>query len=768
MKVLILTVGSQGSGKSYTIKKANLDYYSVSSDNLRILYSGVFPDGYNGLEISEKDNAYIWNNLILSILENRFRLGQFTILDSTGLFNLNSITELAKKYGYRIVAVLFDHLSLKECIENVRKRGVGSNIPEEVIQDFFMRMKNFKLSGANIFKASDYGSAETALLEAGKWDSFYLNETEFEKYDNIKVIPDLHGEYDVFRKFLEKENYFNDKKTAYIFVGDLIDRGSKSKELLDYFINNDIGNNVYFTEGNHDVNLNFFANDIKVTSQEFYKTTYKEIKKVFTITKQVKYDSNNTVIEEKILNESELNNYKKKIRNFYKKFRLYYFFTFKGKKFFINHSGIDKMYEHIPASLLNGVVTYGYGEDDDSYKSYIEVGNKFKNNHSDIIQIFGHRNVLQEELEDNLCKINDNAYCIENSVEYGEDLIILNLKDMSIESYKNDREIENLFDKEKTDSELVRHKYYDTVYSTNFSDRVFYKRLWNEQTIKARGLYRYNETNEIAGRSYDKFFNYDEVKETKLKALQNNIKFPVSVYKKYNGYLFLVFLDKTRDELIYATKSSIGTTMASWAESLITEENKNFIKEYCKKNNTTFVFECIHLKDAAHPIVYNESFLILLDVIYNEESFRKLSYEELSSKEITEQFKVKERIEIFEAPKSSISKDEYNKYVEQMIHKYVDDFSIDYEGVVFEDANGFMVKVKCPFYIIKKALRAESMRLNRLSYSLNIHYPNNHVIFVGNKIFLKYKRENKLKEWRSLKVSEVVEAYNEVLKELGK
>ena len=766
MKVLIITVGAPGSGKSYTIKEANLDKYSVSSDSLRILYSGVFPDGYNGLSIYEKDNSYIWNNLIPSILENRFRLGLFTILDSTGLFNLNNIIELAKSYGYRIVAVLFDNLSLKECIDNVRKRDIGSNIPEEVIQDFFMRMKNFKLTGANIFKASDYDSAKTALLEASKWDSFYLNETEFEKYDNIKVIPDLHGEYDVFKKFLEKENYFNDKKTAYIFVGDLIDRGSKSKELLDYFLYNDIGSNVYFTEGNHDVSLNFFSNDIKVTNQEFYKTTYKEIKKAFTVANVTKQSEDNNTEEEKTLNEIELNNYKKKIRNFYKKFRLYYFFTFKGKKFFINHSGIDKMYEHIPASVLNGIVTYGYAEDDDSYKSYIEVGNRFKENHLDIIQVFGHRNVLQEELEDNLCKINDNAYCIENSVEYGEDLIILNLKDLFVESYKNDKEIENLFDKEKNDSELVRHKYYDTVYSTNFSDRVFYKRLWNEQTIKAIGLYRYNETNEIAGRSYDKFFNYDEVKETKLKALQNSIKFPVSVYKKYNGYLFLVFLDKTRDELIYATKSSIGTSMASWAESLLTEENKNFIKDYCKKNNTTFVFECIHLKDSAHPIVYDKSFLILLDVIYNEENFRKLSYEELSSKEITEQFQVKERIEIFEAPKGDISKDEYNKYIEQMIHKYADDFSIDYEGVVFEDANKFMVKVKCPFYIIKKALRAESMRLNRLSYSLNIYYPNPYAKFVGNKIFLRYKRENKLKEWRKLSIEEVVNAYNEVLSEL--
>ena len=51
-------------------------------------------------------------------------------------------------------------------------------------------------------------------------------------------------------------------------------------------------------------------------------------------------------------------------------------------------------------------------------------------------------------------------------------------------------------------------------------------------------------------------------------------------------------------------------------------------------------------------------------------------------------------------------------------------------------------------------------------YSLNIYYPNPYAKFVGNKIFLRYKRENKLKEWRSLEVSEVVEAYNEVLSEL--
>lgn len=756
MKVLIITVGAQGSGKTYTIKKSDLEHYSISSDNLRILYSGLFPDGNNGFSLYQKDNFYIWNNLILSILENRFKLGQFTILDSTGLFNLSGITELAKKYRYRIAAVLFDNITLKECIDNVRKREIGGGIPKEVIEDYFLRMKNFKLQGANIFKASDYGSAETALLEACKWDNFYLNETEFEKYSNIKVIPDLHGEYDVFKKFLEKENYFKNKKTAYIFAGDLTDRGEKSKELLDYFLYNEIPNNVYFTEGNHDVGLNYFSNDIKSLSGDFYKTTYKEIKKAFSIIK-----SGIDGIKEEALNENELSEYKKKIRNFYKRFRLYYFFTFKGRKFFINHSGIDKMYKHTPASILNGIATYGY-DSEDNYKSYIEVGNRFKENHSDIIQIFGHRNILKEELEDNLCKINDNAYCIENSVEYGGDLIILSLIDLSVERYKNDKKPGNL----KENKELIRFKYFDTVYSCNFSDKVFYKRLWNEQTIKARGLYRYIDTNEVAGRSYDKFFNYDEVDKTKLKSIQKNIKFPVNVYKKYNGYLFLVFLDKTKDELIYATKSSVNTEMTSWGEELLTKENKAFIKEYCRKNNTTFVFECIHLKDSAHPIVYDKSFLILLDIIYNDENFRKLSYEELSIKEIISMFAIKERIEIFEKPEDNISKEDYNKYIYNMLYKYIDDFSIDYEGVVFEDAEGFMLKVKCPFYIIKKALRSESMHLNRLSHSLNIRHSNLYVQFTGNKIFNRYKRENKLKEWRSLTLKEVLESYNEVLNEL--
>lgn len=77
-----------------------------------------------------------------------------------------------------------------------------------------------------------------------------------------------------------------------------------------------------------------------------------------------------------------------------------------------------------------------------------------------------------------------------------------------------------------------------------------------------------------------------------------------------------------------------------------------------------------------------------------------------------------------------------------------------------------MLKVKCPFYIIKKALRSESMHLNRLSHSLNIRHSNLYVQFTGNKIFNRYKRENKLKEWRSLTLKEVLESYNEVLNEL--
>lgn len=73
-------------------------------------------------------------------------------------------------------------------------------------------------------------------------------------YNKLAIIGDIHGNFDKLRLL------FNNKqlsKRKLIFVGDYINRGYKSKEVLDFLIqlrdNNKL--NIIFLRGNHEVSL---------------------------------------------------------------------------------------------------------------------------------------------------------------------------------------------------------------------------------------------------------------------------------------------------------------------------------------------------------------------------------------------------------------------------------------------------------------------------------------------------------------------------------
>lgn len=66
----------------------------------------------------------------------------------------------------------------------------------------------------------------------------------------IYVMSDLHGEYDKFIKMLELIN-FSSTDTLYI-LGDVIDRGPKSLDIIDY-IRKPKNNNIKLLLGNHEL-----------------------------------------------------------------------------------------------------------------------------------------------------------------------------------------------------------------------------------------------------------------------------------------------------------------------------------------------------------------------------------------------------------------------------------------------------------------------------------------------------------------------------------
>jgi tRNA splicing ligase len=62
----------------------------------------------------------------------------------------------------------------------------------------------------------------------------------------------------------------------------------------------------------------------------------------------------------------------------------------------------------------------------------------------------------------------------------------------------------------------VQEKKFGNISSFNYSDKAFYDRVWDEQTIRARGLYIDTLHNQVAARAYDKFFNVNEREETRF------------------------------------------------------------------------------------------------------------------------------------------------------------------------------------------------------------------------------------------------------------
>ena len=129
-------------------------------------------------------------------------------------------------------------------------------------------------------------------------------------------------------------------------------------------------------------------------------------------------------------------------------------------------------------------------------------------------------------------------------------------------------------------NKYIREQFFDNISSFNFTQEAFRKGAWDEQTIRARGLFFNTNTGDIVIRSYNKFFNINEKEVTKMGNLRRNLQFPVTAYVKYNGYLGLIGYDRETDKLIISSKSNLNSQFSFWMEQLLHEKlSDNKIKE---------------------------------------------------------------------------------------------------------------------------------------------------------------------------------------------
>lgn len=260
-----------------------------------------------------------------------------------------------------------------------------------------------------------------------------------------------------------------------------------------------------------------------------------------------------------------------------------------------------------------------------------------------------------------------------------------------------------IIDDLRANKNIVERKYGD-ISSFNFSAGAFFNKIWDEQTVKARGLYINTKTGEVVARSYDKFFNIGERPETQMDALKNTIEFPVQAYEKENGFLGIMSYNKETKDFIITSKSAMESEYAGWFKDIFysttNAKTREGIKFFLEQHNVSAVFEVLDPVHNPHIIDQPKQKLVVLDLVRNTIETEIMPYR------VTQLFCFTFGLPCKKLRKTLNIWKEFEDFVNET-HNSIRQV----EGYVLVDSNGYMLKVKTNYYRTWKYLRTISERV---------------------------------------------------------
>ncbi len=698
MRQLILMRGSPGCGKTTWIRHKGLTDYTLSADAIRAMFASpvLKPDG--GLAISQKNDKAVWS-MLFQMLENRMQQGDFTVIDACNskTSEMKHYKALADSYRYRVYCVDMTGVPIEEAKRRNRERDPVDFVPDEYIDRVYSRFETQQIpSGITCVKPEDF-------------DSVFMQPFDLSEYDKVVHIGDIHGCYDALQKIFGEDPVTGiDPNTAYIFLGDYIDRGPNTPDVLRFLMQIAQYKNVCLLEGNHERHLWTWANDKRSPSREFeFKTKLQ--------------------LEAAGISKAE-------VRKFYRKLRQCSWYTWRGQSVLCTHGGVANL-SMLPKMdfLPSRQMIHGVGQ----YEDFESCADSFEGFDGIDWQVFGHRNINGAK-----AMVRPHSILLENAVELGGTLRTATLTEGVSEGvtegvwqfaeYTSDLAIaaqakaaEEVSSVPSSESEIIQQlvgqmrcskliseKRFGHISSFNFTREAFNKRDWNDLTVRARGLYIDTANNKIAARGYEKFFKVNEREETSLASLARTFAYPIEVYVKENGFLGLLSLDRSTDELFATTKSSVDGDMAQLFRQMLTDDMKKAAREYLKEHDATLLFEVIHPQLDPHIIEYSEPGLYLLDIVDNTLGFHAADYSEVTKLASAMGVHAKERC-------SNIHN--WDGFMKLYNWANEMDSSIDkpLEGFVLRDANGFMVKLKTAYYDTWKKMRGVADKVYRYGHLQN-------------------------------------------------
>lgn len=255
---LVILVGASGSGKSSFARKHFKDTEVISSDYCRSL-------------VSDDENDQSCTNLAFEVLRQiasaRLKLGKLTVIDATNVKpeDRKQWVKLARDHYVLPIAIALD-LPWQVCHERNQQRSnrqFGKHVVMNHVSALHRNLKTLRKSEGftNTHILSSIEEIESVCIERQVlWNN---KKTERGPFD---IIGDVHGCFDELLALLgllgysvtETENQYqisHPEDRRLIFVGDLVDRGPKTPQVIRFVKDTTEQGQAFCVLGNHDDKL---------------------------------------------------------------------------------------------------------------------------------------------------------------------------------------------------------------------------------------------------------------------------------------------------------------------------------------------------------------------------------------------------------------------------------------------------------------------------------------------------------------------------------
>lgn len=250
---LLVLIGPSGSGKSSFARKHFKPTEIVSSDFCR----GLVSDDENDQTASS--DAF---DLLHYIVRKRLSRGLLTVVDATNVEPISRklLVAIAREYHVLPVAIVLN-LPARVCHDRNALRPDRQFGPHVVRNHITSLRKGLKFLGRDgfryVYEMRSIEEIDTATIVR---EPLYNNRKQ--EHGPFDLIGDVHGCFDELSALLSTLGYVVDENGARhpegrkaVFLGDLVDRGPKTPEVLELVMKMVASGDALAVPGNHDVKL---------------------------------------------------------------------------------------------------------------------------------------------------------------------------------------------------------------------------------------------------------------------------------------------------------------------------------------------------------------------------------------------------------------------------------------------------------------------------------------------------------------------------------